>query len=68
MSRLCMNCMLNYPESVDRHVTRMAVAIISILACKVRQCTSDTICFLNGVLHLINAFSVNIGREILHFL
>eukprot|EP00111_Clytia_hemisphaerica_P009163 TCONS_00026934-protein len=35
MSRLCMNCMLNYPESVDRHVTRMAVAIISILACKI---------------------------------
>lgn len=35
MSRLCLNCMLNHPENVDRHVTRMAVAIISILACKI---------------------------------
>lgn len=35
MSRICLSCMINYNENVDNHVTRMAVAIVSILACKI---------------------------------
>ena len=35
VSRVCLDCMLAVPESVDRHITRMAVAIVSVLACKV---------------------------------
>ena len=35
MSRVCLDCMLTVPESIDRHITRMAVAIVSVLACKV---------------------------------
>ena len=35
ISRVCLDCMLTVPESLDRHITRMAVAIVSVLACKV---------------------------------
>ena len=45
ISRLCLNCMLSFPESKDRHVTRMAVAIVSILACKI---SSDDTSKLTG--------------------
>jgi len=35
VSRVCLDCMLAVPESQDRHITRMAVAIVSVLACKI---------------------------------
>ena len=35
VSRVCLDCMLTVPEHSDRHITRMAVAIVSVLACKV---------------------------------
>eukprot|EP00794_Sanderia_malayensis_P003499 gene3500-3999_t len=35
ISRICLDCMLEVPESLDRAITRMAVAIVSVLACKI---------------------------------
>ena len=35
MCRLCLECMILHGEATDAHVTRMAVAIISILACRI---------------------------------
>ncbi|XP_065666346.1 protein zyg-11 homolog isoform X2 [Hydra vulgaris] len=35
MCRLSLKCMVLFQETEDRHITRMAVAILSILACKI---------------------------------